>query len=161
MLSRNTPEEQVKLFRAKTLWPAFETSCIQTRASNSSKPVIVWSLTVNCLRHDGNFSWSRKQSRIHWSGQIGKMSLPLRHISKCCLFDPHSLRTTHLMVINCTWWDRASDLRACLFMLFNCSSSYTASLTSSVLAYRYENGRRYHASHDGGRDWPPLLIQDL
>lgn len=29
------------------------------------------------------------------------------------------------------------------------SSSYSASLASSVLNYRYENGRRYHGYHDG------------
>lgn len=26
-----------------------------------------------------------------------------------------------------------------------CSSTYTASLTSSIINYQYENGRRYHA----------------
>jgi len=29
------------------------------------------------------------------------------------------------------------------------NSSYSTSLASSVLNYRYENGRRYHAYHDG------------
>ncbi|KAL1974093.1 hypothetical protein VTN31DRAFT_5653 [Thermomyces dupontii] len=31
----------------------------------------------------------------------------------------------------------------------NCTSSYSASLTSSVLEYRHENGRRYHKFRDG------------
>lgn len=34
--------------------------------------------------------------------------------------------------------------------LWRSSSTYTASLTSSITNYKYENGRRYHAYREGG-----------
>ena len=40
-------------------------------------------------------------------------------------------------------------------------SSYSTSLTSSVLDYRHENGRRYHKYRDGCRNRPLHLIQKL
>ncbi|KKA18661.1 hypothetical protein T310_7381 [Rasamsonia emersonii CBS 393.64] len=37
-------------------------------------------------------------------------------------------------------------------------STYTASLTSSALAYRHENGRRYHAYRDGTDEYPSAEV---
>jgi len=36
------------------------------------------------------------------------------------------------------------------------SASYTASLSSSVINFKYENGRRYHAQDDTSKNLPPF-----